>query len=522
MGNATADALRDYMRQGNAVADDQPAYRNKGVTSRDIQIQRAREHNLRDVNVTIPRNTFTTITGVSGSGKSTIAFDILFNEGQRRYLESLNAYARQFVQPASRPDVDAVTSIPPTVAIEQRTSRGGRKSTVGTMTEVYHFLRLLFVKLGTAHCPDCNVAIRPQSQDQIIATLMRKRLGKRIHLLAPLGSARKGYYSDLAKWAQNIGFEQLRVYGALTPVAPWPRLDRYSEHDIELPVATLTISKDSESALREALARALDFGKGVVIVSNAQGKANDVLYSTQRACPSCQRSFAELDPRLFSYNSSQGWCGECQGTGSVALDEDKGEDWWPTSRQAAAAVCDACDGQRLNPVALAVTLDNDSIAAYNALPVQALQTRMAKLKLAGRDAQIANDIMRELTSRLAFLDDVGLGYLSLSRGAPTLSGGEAQRIRLASQLGSNLVGVCYILDEPTIGLHARDNKRLLSTLTALQKNGNTVVVVEHDEDTIRGAQHIIDIGPGAGVRGGTVVASGSLAAIKRSKRSLTG
>ncbi|MEO0576587.1 MAG: excinuclease ABC subunit UvrA, partial [Pseudomonadota bacterium] len=520
--NATGAALQRYTSGANAVTETPATYKSAHVGSRDIQIQRAREHNLRNVDVTIPRNKFTTITGVSGSGKSTIAFDILFNEGQRRYLESLNAYARQFVQPASRPDVDAVTAIPPTVAIEQRTSRGGRKSTVGTMTEVYHFLRLLFVKLGKAHCPDCYVAIEPQSPDQIIANLMKRRQGKRIELLAPLVSARKGYYTDLAKWAANKGFATLRVDGVSTPVEPWPRLDRYSEHDIDLPIATITVAKNNETALRDALARALDFGKGVVIVANTAGKPNDTLFSTQRACPSCQRSFAELDPRLFSYNSSQGWCSACQGTGTVIVEDDDGEAWWPTSRQSSAATCETCDGERLNPTALAVTLQQDTIATYNALPVAALRARVNQFKLSGRDAEIARDVLAELTSRLTFLDDVGLGYLSLSRAAPTLSGGEAQRIRLASQLGSNLVGVCYILDEPTIGLHARDNKRLLSTLKSLQKNGNTVVVVEHDEDTIRGAQHIIDIGPGAGVRGGTVVASGTLSDIKRSKQSLTG
>ena len=484
-----------------------------------IEIRHAREHNLRDVDVTIPRDTFTVITGVSGSGKSTIVFDILFNEGQRRYLESLNAYARQFVQPASRPDVDAVLGIPPTVAIEQRTSRGGRKSTVGTMTEVYHFLRLLFVKLGTAHCPDCNVPIEPQTLEQIAALLQKRHKGREVTLLAPLVIGRKGYYTDLAAWAGRKGFAALRVDGENTPVDPWPRLDRFVEHDIELPVATLRIDARKEQALRAALSDALDFGNGNVIV-NVDGE--DTLYSTARACPSCARSFQELDPRLFSYNSPRGWCPSCSGTGVYTEEEEDDARWWRSTASEAQETCDTCDGARLNDEALAVTFRDRNIASYAEMPVADALDWVTTLDLDGRDAEVARDIVTELDGRLGFLDRVGLGYLTLSRSAPTLSGGEAQRIRLAAQLGSNLRGVCYILDEPTIGLHARDNVKLLGTLQALQASGNTVVVVEHDEDTIRGAQHIIDIGPGAGTRGGRIVAEGNLRRIERAPESLTG
>ncbi|MEM9171298.1 MAG: excinuclease ABC subunit UvrA [Pseudomonadota bacterium] len=516
--NATAQALSAYLKPPSSVAEQQRDYvRNKTSRrdARDIRIRNAREHNLRNVDVSIPHNSFTAITGVSGSGKSTLAFDILFNEGQRRYLESLNAYARQFVQPASRPDVDAVTAIPPTVAIEQRTSRGGRKSTVGTMTEIYHFLRLLFVKLGTAHCPECDEPIQPQSIDQISARLVKQRSGRTIQLLAPLVRARKGYYTDLAKWAENKGFDSLRVDGNMTPVSPWPRLDRYSEHDIELPVANVTIDASSEGGLRDALERTFEFGKGVIIVSEPGSRRKDVLFSIERACPSCHRSFPELDPRLFSYNSPQGWCDECQGTGTLAY-EDQGDG------DIVDSICESCNGQRLNPTALAVRLGRSNIAAWTELPVAELGDKIDALALSDRDALIARDVLSELRNRLTFLNDVGLGYLALSRAAPTLSGGEAQRIRLASQLGSNLVGVCYILDEPTIGLHARDNARLLATLQSLQRNGNTVVVVEHDEDTIRGAQHVIDVGPGAGVRGGEIVAAGSVRQLLKNRRSLTG
>ncbi|MEA2080679.1 MAG: excinuclease ABC subunit UvrA [Pseudomonadota bacterium] len=490
-----------------------------------IEILHAREHNLKNVTVDIPRGKFTVITGVSGSGKSTVAFDILFNEGQRRYLESLNAYARQFVQPASRADVDAIFGIPPTVAIEQRTSRGGRKSTVATLTEVYHFLRLLFVKLATQYCPDCRVPVEPQSGESIIAQLFKAHRNRAIELLAPLVVARKGYYTDLARWAAGKGFSQLRVDGERLATDNWPRLDRYQEHNIELPLGSIRVTTENETGLRSLLQRALDFGKGVAIVK-AAGRGKETTFSTRRACPACGRSFAELDPRLFSYNSRHGWCADCFGTGLqlAGFDEQQsGEEiCWTDGGEGETPPCPGCDGQRLRPEALAVRFRNRSIADYTALTVKAAGRLFNGLKLKGRDAEIARDILPELQTRLEFLQDVGLAYLTLDRAAPTLSGGEAQRIRLAAQLGSNLRGVCYILDEPTIGLHPRDNRMLLDTLARLQGKGNTIVVVEHDEDTIRRAEHIIDLGPGAGVNGGEVVAAGPLGKLIRQSRSITG
>jgi excinuclease ABC subunit A len=491
-----------------------------------IEIRHAREHNLRDVNITIPRERFTVITGISGSGKSTVAFDILFNEGQRRYLESLNAYARQFVQPASRPDVDAIFGIPPTVAIEQRTSRGGRKSTVATLTEIHHFLRLLFVKLGTQYCPDCQLPIEPQTQASILARLLREYRGKEVVLLAPLVVARKGYYTDLAKWAAAKGFEQLRVDGDLLATDAWPRLDRFKEHDIDLPVGHIRLRPDREAELSDVLARALDLGKGAARVAVVDGTSQEVVFSTERACPGCGRSFEELDPRLFSYNSKHGWCEACYGTGVrlAGFDETQtGEEaWWNELGGAGEQACAACAGRRLRPEALAVRFAGRSIADFSAMPVEMAQVYFERLALKGRAGQIARDILTELRSRLAFLDEVGLGYLSLDRAAPTLSGGEAQRIRLAAQLGSNLRGVCYILDEPTIGLHPRDNRMLLDTLGKLEGKGNTVVVVEHDEETIRRAEHVIDLGPGAGVNGGRVVAQGTVRRLMRAPESTTG
>ncbi|HEX3845593.1 MAG TPA: hypothetical protein VHV80_14655 [Steroidobacteraceae bacterium] len=491
-----------------------------------VVIHNAREHNLKSIDVQIPRDRLTVITGVSGSGKSTLAFDILFNEGQRRYLESLNAYARQFVQPAARPDVDAIYGIPPTVAIEQRTSRGGRKSTVATLTEIYHFLRLLYVKLGTQHCPDCDVAIESQSAASIAARLLREYKGKRIALLAPLVVARKGYYTDLAKWAAKKGFKTLRVDGANISTAQWPRLSRFKEHTIELPVAQIDVGAKTDTALHQALARTLDFGKGLVHVLGPKGDQPTV-FSTKRACPSCGRSFAELDPRLFSYNSKHGWCESCYGTGVEMPAEDdesgggaqaEGNGW----KDEAPEICASCSAKRLNPVALNVRFRERSIADLAAGSVAQTADFFRRLKLASREQQIARDLLAEIRARLKFLDRVGLGYLQLDRSAPTLSGGEAQRIRLAAQLGSNLQGVCYVLDEPTIGLHPRDNAVLLDSLAELSSHRNTLVVVEHDEETIRRADHVLDLGPGAGVLGGEVVGEGTVKDLIGNARSITG
>jgi len=496
-------------------------------SSGGIEIIQAREHNLKNVDISIPRDQFTVITGVSGSGKSTVAFDILFAEGQRRYLESLNAYARQFVQPASRADVDAVFGIPPTVAIEQRTSRGGRKSTVATLTEIYHFLRLLFVKLGVQHCPDCEIPINSQSPEAIVSQLLSRYRGRRVMFLSPLVIGRKGYYTELADWAAKKGFEALRVDGELTPTGTWPKLDRFREHDIELPVGEIRVAPEDEQALKSLLQRAIEYGVGMVRVLPLEGRSKKAdLYSVQRACPGCNRSFKLLDPRLFSYNSKHGWCGRCFGTG-VELedfdDEQTGEEpWWLEGWEGDPEVCRACAGGRLRPEALAVSFKGSNIAGYAALSVRRALKRFEGIKLGERERQIAHDALEELRSRLRFLDLVGLGYLSLDRAAPTLSGGEAQRIRLAAQLGSNLRGVCYILDEPTVGLHPRDNGLLLDTMEQLTAKGNTVVVVEHDEETIRRADHVIDLGPGAGVRGGELVAAGKLSRILASPRSVTG
>ena len=552
----TALALRDYeavMNKVHGVEEPRPKlWKTRPTFSNDIQIVNAKENNLKSLSVNIPRGKFNVVTGVSGSGKSTLAFDILFNEGQRRYLESLNAYARSIVQPAGRPEVDAVYGIPPTVAIEQRLSRGGRKSTVGTTTEVWHFLRLLYVKLGIQHCTKDDAAVMPQSPESIAAQLMRTYRGKHIGLLAPLVIARKGVYTELADWARPRGYTHLRIDGEFLPTTGFPRIDRFKEHTVELPIASLHIDPKNEAALRLALTEALQHGKGQVHVlapldglqgamlagTSTKGIGKLEAFSTKRACPVCSTSYPELDPRLFSYNSKHGWCLDCVGTGvkltkeqrkafddSVLDDDNKGREQSfaePEVEDVVDTACPGCAGTRLNKQARAVQFAGVGISEIARLSVTDVRAWVEKLELAGREAGIARDLIPEIKSRLEFLEDVGLGYLTLDRGAPTLSGGEAQRIRLAAQLGSNLQGVCYVLDEPTIGLHPRDNAILLSALGKLSERGNTLVVVEHDEDTIRRADNIIDIGPGAGKRGGRLVAQGSAAQLSKVSDSLTG
>ena len=565
----TGRALRDYVHALHAQRAEEGAplqsafRRRRAAADEAIRIVNAREHNLKSMDVAIPRGRFSVVTGVSGSGKSTLAFDILFNEGQRRYLESLNAYARSIVQPAGRPEVDAVYGIPPTVAIEQRLSRGGRKSTVATTTEVWHFLRLLYVKLGLQHCTKDGTPVRPQSADSIAAQLLREpaqggQRGRHVGLLAPLVVNRKGVYTDLAKWAKARGHTHLRVDGAFVPVDPWPRLDRFREHTIELPVGAIVVGVEHEAELRALLARALEIGKGVMHLlapldglaeamdagGSGAGIGGVTVFSTKRACPVCATSYPELDPRMFSYNSKHGWCPGCVGTGlllsreqrkayddSVREDDGHGrEQSFPSEEIEVEGVgnapCPECEGTRLNAAARAVTFDGRAISGVAADTVDEVARWVAGLDRDGafsaRERDIARDVISEIRSRLAFLREVGLGYLTLDRAAPTLSGGEAQRIRLAAQLGSNLQGVCYVLDEPTIGLHARDNQVLLGALKTLSDKGNTLVVVEHDEDTMRSADHLIDIGPGAGKRGGRLVAQGSAADLSAAPDSVTG
>lgn len=521
-------------------------------TDQAISIFGAREHNLKNLTLIIPRDRFIVVTGVSGSGKSTLAFDLLFAEGQRRFLDSMNAYARQFIEQLQRPDVDLITGIPPTVSIEQRNTRGGGKSTVATVTEVYHFLRLLFARLGTQFCPKCQAPVEAQTKDQLCDRI-KKELKRRgdLLVLAPVVKNRKGFHTEVAQWAAKQGYAEIRADGKIYSTSERLRLDRFREHNVEIVVGLIDKKPQGRRETptpQQLLEEALQLGGGTLLALDNDRKIT--VHSTERACPECGDSFEPLDPKNFSYHSPQGWCPGCRGFGELFYlpEVDRGaradaiEESWFGWQEGKRELCPHCHGSRLNPIARAVRLRlggeiNHPGARRNGAAMDQLgptidtisQSTVAealayfsKLRCKGRAAEIARDILPEIQERLQFLRQVGLGYLQLGRSATTLSGGEAQRIRLAAQLGSNLSGVLYILDEPTIGLHSRDNDRLLKALAVLRARGNSLLVVEHDEETMRQADYIIDLGPGAGVHGGEVVAAGTLDEIITHETSLTG
>ncbi|MBW2261511.1 MAG: excinuclease ABC subunit UvrA [Deltaproteobacteria bacterium] len=474
----------------------------------EIEISGARENNLDSIDVSIPLGALTVVTGVSGSGKSSLVFDVLHAEGQRRYLDSLSAYARQYLRQMARPDVERVSAVPPTVAIEQRTAQGGPRSTVATMSEILPYLRLLFARAGDQNCPDCAMPAQGATVDSIVRSARRLMGGRRVHVLAPLVRARKGFHREVARWAASKGYTSLRVDGRLVPVEPFPKLDRYKEHTIEIVVGRVAVARRGRDRLGGLVREALKIGRGTTALAPERG-GEDRFFSTLGVCPSCGRGFPELDPRMFSFNSPLGACQACNGSGMDHNGQGPG-------------TCRRCSGTRLRPASMAVTVGGRTLPDILALPVSAAGPTLGSLELDARAAEIAAPIVTEIASRIAFLERVGLSYLGLDRRATTLSSGENQRIRLAAQLGSNLRGVCYILDEPTIGLHARDGERLLRVLADLRDRGNTVVVVEHDEATIHAADHVIDLGPGAGAAGGRVVASGTPATIARCPASATG
>ncbi len=501
---------------------------------RAIAIHGAREHNLKNISLAIPRDKLVVITGLSGSGKSTIAFDLLFAEGQRRFLDSMSPYARQFVEQLEKPDVDLIEGLPPTVAIEQRVTRGGGKSTVATVTEVYHFLRLLFAKTGTQYCPDCDLPVEKQSLAAIVRLVETAARRGPLKVLAPLVKARKGFHTEVARWAERQGFDTLYVDRELIPVAQFRKLERFKEHTIDAVVGMIDARRILKA--RNLVQRALDIGRGTAHLLDAKNRLTVV--STEMSCPGCGRAFEELDPRLFSFNSPHGWCDTCAGFGEIwneklqQNEEETGESMlanelsaerqFESVEEEEAVPCPDCHGSRLNPVARHVRLQGKTIDEFAARSAGEALSLVGKLRFRGTQKVIATDLVPEIEQRLRFMENVGLGYLALGRSAKTLSGGESQRIRLAAQLGSNLRGVLYVLDEPTIGLHTRDNIRLLETLSALRAKGNSLVIVEHDEETMRQADHIIDLGPGAGVHGGEVVAQGTLREIKETADSQTG
>ena len=568
-----------------------------------ISVRGARQHNLKNIDVEIPRNTLTVITGLSGSGKSSLAFDTIYAEGQRRYVETLSAYARQFLDQMERPDVDAIDGLSPSISIEQKTTSRSPRSTVGTITEIYDYLRLLYSSIGVPHCPNCGKPITRQSAEQIVQRVMALTPDDRVMIMAPIVRGRKGEFKkEMEKLVQH-GFSRARVDGELVNLEDDLRLDKRKNHTIEVVIDRLLVKPGIEHRLELSVGLAMKLGGGLVLVAVVNGE--ETLYSSRLACPDCGISVPQLEPRSFSFNSSYGACPECHGLGS-RYDFDPAKvivDWskplldgglgpgsasqnlnhglqlvaeaygidlampfekFPDKIQnillygepgrgaktgflgilghlkqnlesstsdtyreylldyMSATECPVCHGKRLRPESLAVKVNGMSIADFTALPVSRALETARRIKLAGREEMIAGRIVHEITERLQFLHEVGLGYISLSRSAATLSGGEGQRIRLATQIGSKLRGVLYVLDEPSIGLHHRDNGRLLAALENLRDLGNTVLVVEHDEETIRRADYVIDLGPGAGRHGGALVASGTPAQIIASADSLTG
>ena len=567
-----------------------------------ITVRGARQHNLRDVNVQIPRNTLTVVTGLSGSGKSSLAFDTIYAEGQRRYVETLSAYARQFLDQIERPDVDSIEGLSPAISIEQKTTSRSPRSTVGTITEIYDYLRLLYASVGTPHCPKCGRPISRQSAEQIVERILALGPGERVTIYAPIVRGRKGEFKDLLDKLDQQGF-RARIDGHIADLSEPPDLEKRKNHTIEAIIYRSVLKPGIEKALLASVESALRMANGLVLVGTPQG---ETLYSSSMACPDCGLDVPKLEPRSFSFNSAYGACPECNGLGSIydfdpskvivdwskplldgalgpgsgsqylsrllslaaqrykinlktpfeklpadqqkillygpdrgeaprtgfhgvlaflrdSLEETKSDTYreWLMNYMS-PSLCPACQGRRLRPESLAVKVNNLSVAEFTALPLgRALETART-LRFTSREALIADRLKREIVERLEFLNAVGLGYLSLDRNAASLSGGEGQRIRLATQIGSRLRGVLYVLDEPSIGLHQRDNMRLIQALESLRNLGNTVLVVEHDEDTIRRADYVLDLGPGAGRLGGHVVAQGTPQQIMQAPESLTG
>ena len=568
-----------------------------------ITVRGARQHNLKNINVEIPRNTLTVITGLSGSGKSSLAFDTIYAEGQRRYVETLSAYARQFLDQMERPDVDSIDGLSPAISIEQKTTSRSPRSTVGTITEIYDYLRLLFSSVGVPHCPKCGRAISRQTADQIVQRVMALTPDDRVMVMAPIVRGRKGEFKKEMETLVKHGYTRARVDGELVNFEDEIQLDKRKNHTIEVVVDRLLVKPGIEHRLEQSVALAMKLAGGLVQVGVVNGE--EQLYSEKLACPDCGISVPQLEPRSFSFNSAYGACPECHGLGSKydfdpvkvihdwskplldgalgpgsssqlllhmvgltaaahkidltkpfeklpekmqevllageagkagktgfkgilgylkqAFEESSSEAYreWMMDYMSAAD-CGACQGRRLKPESLAVKVAGISIAEFTAMPLSRAQDAASEIKLAGREQMIAGRVVQEIVERLQFLNAVGLNYLSLDRSAATLSGGEGQRIRLATQIGSKLRGVLYVLDEPSIGLHHRDNGRLLTALEELRDLGNTVLVVEHDEETIRRADYVIDLGPGAGRHGGNLVARGTPAEIMREPQSLTG
>lgn len=487
------------------------------VMSRVIQVKGAREHNLNNIDIAIPRDQLVVLTGLSGSGKSSLAFDTIYAEGQRRYVESLSAYARQFLEQMGKPDVDSIEGLSPAISIEQKSTSHNPRSTVGTVTEIYDYLRLLFARIGRPFCAACGEPITPQTVQQMVDAIRTKPSGSKLQILAPIVRGRKGEYKKELQEARRAGYIRVRVDGEIRELSEPITLNKKVKHTIEIVVDRIIVKEDEGIARRlaDSVETALQLTGGIVGVLTEDKQVT--LYSEKLACIQCGISYPEVEPRIFSFNSPHGACPACDGIGVVGYSACSEHVDLTDSD-----VCPVCRGTRLRPESLAVKIAGQSIADVTTLSIRAAANFFQWLDLTERERFIGQRILKEIRERLEFLINVGLDYLTLDRAAATLSGGEGQRIRLATQIGSGLVGVLYILDEPSIGLHQRDNRRLLQTLLRLRDMGNTVLVVEHDAETMLAADHIVDMGPGAGIHGGRIVAQGSPAAIMEDPQSLTG
>lgn len=512
-----------------------------------IIIKGAREHNLKNISITIPRNQITVFTGLSGSGKSSLAFDTVYAEGQRRYVESLSAYARNFLEQLKKPDVDSVTGLSPAIAIDQKTVGLNPRSTVGTITEVYDYLRLLYAKVGTPLCPTHHVPVSSQTPQQIINDILKKSAGTRFYILAPMAQGKKGeFLAEFQKWAKK-GFAKAKIDGVFKDLETAQKLAKTKEHDIDLVVDQLVLKDGITHRLSESVNTALSLAAGRLVIETVgkNGDSTRTNYSIHSACPECGYSFPEMEPRLFSFNNPRGACVTCHGLGTLDLVEEeqfsdsevggkkldqvkytykgkKASEDDDEEEEMIISSCPDCKGTRLRAESLNVVISEKNIAYLSEISVLELKIFLEKIKWSEKSKFIADKITTQIINRLNFLDRVGCSYLSLSRPARTLSGGEAQRIRLATQVGSALIGCMYVMDEPSIGLHPRDHHRLLEIIKELKERGNTIILVEHDEDTIRFADYVVDLGPRAGMLGGELMAEGTPEELMKNPKSMTG
>jgi excinuclease ABC subunit A len=479
----------------------------------EIKVKGAAQHNLKKIDINLPRNKLIVVTGPSGSGKSSLAFETLFAEGQRRYIECLSAYARQYIEQMEKPEVESIEGISPSISIDQKTISSNPRSTVGTVTEIHDFLRLLFARVGIPHCPRCGREVSSQTSVQILERIFDSFSGQKVKIFSPLVRGRKGEYHRLFERLSKKGFLRVRVDGEVRDLEEALSLEKTKKHNIEVLIDEIKISRNSKERLREAVERGLEMAEGDLLLLREDGK--EVYYSLKLLCPYCEISLPELEPRSFSFNSPYGACPECHGLGFQTVTNEWGE------VELTDEVCPICQGSRLKKESLAVTVGDSNLYQLSSLPIDRLIEKLSSLRFFGNQEIIASGILKEIISRLEVMIQLGLPYLHLNRTTASLSGGEAQRVRLAAQVGSRLRGVLYVLDEPTIGLHQRDNGKLISLLRDIRDQGNSIVVVEHDEQTIRSADYILDLGPEAGERGGYKVTEGPLSQVLNSPVSLT-